>query len=304
MAIFAQSGAAGGVLGPQFAWEIQTPWGAARSNEIAEFRKLMTAPIDRAAVRAEPFQIFDNVYYVGIKTVSSFLITTNAGLVLLDTTVPETADLVLENVRKVGFDPANIKYILISHSHPDHFGGAGQIKELTGAHIVMSSRDWHSVENQQEAARKGGRSVGVPFAIDIVKEEGDTLKVGDSVFKFYLTPGHTIGALSAEFQVFDRGHSYRALSPGGLGMQFSPEWTESFTKSMEHLKALGPWDVILTDHPFMMLRNLDDLRRELIMRGDRPNPAVSGPVEINQWFDAILKIAHAKRAAEQEQTKQ
>src|ERR1700722_3102522 len=83
----------GGTLAPQFAWEAQTPWGAARSDEIADSIKLMRSPVDKAAVRVEPFQIFDNLYYVGIKPVSSFLITTSAGLVLLDTTLPDTADM-------------------------------------------------------------------------------------------------------------------------------------------------------------------------------------------------------------------
>jgi metallo-beta-lactamase class B len=296
--IFAQPKAAAPPLDPRFAWEAQTPWGVARRDEIAEALKLMRAPIDKAAVRVEPFQIFDNLYYVGIKPVSSFLITTSAGLVLRDTTLPDTADLVLENIRKLGFDPADIKYILISHSHPDHFGGAGQIKELSGAHIVMSAADWKSVAQQQDAAPKRGRKLGLPFEFDIAKGEGDTLQVGDSVFKFYLTPGHTVGALSAEFQVFDRGHAYRALSPGGLGMQFTREWTEPFTQSMEHLKALGPWDVIVTDHPFMMRRSLEEIRRGLSVRSDRPNPAVSGPAAINDWFDAILKVAHTRSAAE------
>jgi metallo-beta-lactamase class B len=290
-------------LDPRFAWEAQTPWGVERSAEIAEALKLMALPVDKAAVRVEPFRILDNLYYVGIKPSSSFLITTSAGLVLIDGTLPDTGDLVLENVRKVGFDPAEIKYVLISHSHSDHFGGAGFIKERTGARIVSSLDDWKSIGQQQDAARRGGRSVGLPFARDIVKGEGESLTVGDNTFKFYVTPGHTVGALSVEFTAVDRGKSYRALGPGGLGMQFGPEWTNAFTQSMNHLKSLGPWDVIVTDHPFMMLKSPDELRRQLLLRGEAANPAVSGPARIDSWFSAILKVAAAKSASEQKTPK-
>lgn len=298
-----QTSPVSGGLSPRFAWEAQTPWGLARSPEIAEALKLMATPVNMAAVTVEPFKIFDNLYYVGIKPVSSFLISTSDGLVLLDSTLPTTADLVLANIRKLGFNPQDLKYILISHSHPDHFGGAGRIKEITGAHIVMSPEDWASVEQQQEAARVGGRDIGIAFKRDVVKGEGDILKIGDNTFHFYVTPGHTSGALSVAFQVIDRGKGSRALSPGGLGMQFGPEWTDPFIRSMDHLKALGPWDVIVTDHPFMMLQSLDETRQELASRSNGPHPVVSGPAVIDDWFGAILKVARAKRTSEQANAK-
>jgi len=219
--------------------------------------------------------------------------------VLLDAGYPNTANALLDNIRKLGLKPENVKYILLSHSHIDHFGGAGRVKELTGAHVVMSFEDWKAVEQQQESAKHGGRDMGLPLSRDIVKGEGDTLKVGSTEFKFYFTPGHSPGALSTEFQVFDRGKLYRAISPGGLGMQFSPEWTSAYIKSLEHIRELGPWDVLIGNHPFYLIPEVEDARRQLANRGNGPNPFVSGPAKINEWLDGAIEVSKTRLAAEQ-----
>ena len=132
---------------------------------------------------------------------------------------------------------------------------------------------------------------------DLVFKDGQTIKAGDTAFQFYVTPGHTPGATSIEFQVRDRGKTYRALTPGGLGMQFGPAETPTFLKSMERLKQLGPWDVMLSNHPWLMPRTLDDLAKGLASRGRGAHPAVLGPAKINEWFDAVIKVTKEKLAA-------
>ena len=300
-----QGGRPGGApfdLNARLQWELQAPWGIAHREALIEGGKLtIMNPVNIDAVRVEPFKMFDNVYYVGIRHVSAYLITTSEGLVLLDTSLPDTTELMLENIRKIGFKPEDIKYVLISHSHADHFGGAGRVKQLSGARVVSSAQDWAAIEAAQAAPPQQGRGgfTGVRLARDMVKGEGDTLKVGDNEFKFYLTPGHTVGALSAEFKVVDRGRAYRALSPGGLGIQFGAEWTERYAQGLAHLKRLGPWDVILTNHPFYLIEDTQTIRRGLANLGSGPHPMYSGPARIDAWFDGILKVAQAKRAAEQ-----
>jgi metallo-beta-lactamase class B len=296
----AQRGGRGGSGADRFQWEFQAPWGVAHRDAIMEAIQLTAASPTDPSLRVEPFKIFDNVYYVGMKNVSAFLVTTTDGLVLLDATFAPSADLLLDHVRKLGFKPEDIRYILVSHSHVDHYGGAARIKELTKARVVMSLEDWMSVEQQQQTARQTGRDGGPLLMRDVVKGEGESLQVGNTDFKFYFTPGHSPGALSVEFNVSDRGRTYRALSPGGLGMQFGPEATASYVMSLEHLLELGPWDVLLGNHPFYMLEHIEATRSALASRGsgNSPHPLLQGSAKINEWLEGAAKVARAKRAAE------
>jgi metallo-beta-lactamase class B len=265
-------GEAGIQRGERTDWNLKAPWGGTRQDATREPRT--------------PFKIFDNVYYVGLQTVCAYLVTTSNGLVLIDATYAETADSVLNSIRTLGFDPANIKYIFITHSHTDHLGGAAKIKQVSGAPVGMSAEDW-AVTNRP------------PIEKDLVLKDGETIKAGDTSFQFYVTPGHTPGATSIEFQVRDGGKTYRALSPGGLGMQFGPAETPIFLKSMERLKQLGPWDVMLSNHPWLMPRTLDEIQKGLTNRGNASHPAVLGPAKINDWLDAVINVTKQKLAAGQ-----
>lgn len=288
----AQNGAQGqGAAPPRIDWNLRAPWGA---NQSVPERSGNPAQGTR-----QPLKLFDNVYYVGLHFVSSYLVTTSSGLVLIDATFADTADNILDNVRKLGFDPSKIKYIFVTHSHPDHFGGAGKIQEVTGARVGLSLEDWQSVLKQQNNLRTG-QNVGIPLKQDLVLKDNESISLGDTTFKFYFTPGHTVGATSIEFQVKDRGKSYRAIAPGGLGIAFGPEWTPVYIKSIERLKQLGPWDVVLGNHPFLAPKDIElDVEKNLATRGNGPHPAIVGPAMIDEWFDTILKVANEKLAMEQ-----
>ena len=287
----AQAQARGGQRGAQAEagggnreWNLKAPWGATRRD----------APINAQA--KDPFKLFDNVYSVGFQTVSAYLVTTSAGLVLIDSGWKETTEDLLKNIRKAGFDPANIKYVFITHSHTDHYGAAARVKQVSGARVGMSAEDWQSVEQQQSGQR--GQNSGLALARDLVIKDGQTITAGDTTFKFYFTPGHTVGATSIEYQVRDGGKSYRAVAPGGMGMQFGPDATPTFLKSVERLKQLGPWDVVLGNHPFLMPSDLAEIEKDLAKRGNGPHPAVLGPAKNNEWFDAVLKTVHEKLDSE------
>lgn len=264
-------------------WNARAPW-AGRPDD---------APPEAQQVAG--FRIFDNLYYVGLKRVSAYLVATSAGLVLIDTGFPETTDFVLDNIRAAGFDPANIKYILITHSHADHYGGAARIQQLSRARVGMSLEDWQVVERAQTGQAGGG----LQLHRDLILKDEETLRVGDTAFQFYVTPGHTPGATSIEFGAKDRGKSYRTLMPGGLGMQYGREWSATFVKSMERLKQLGPWDVLLGNHPFLMPKNLFDIQSDLAKRGQGPHPGVLGAAATNEWLDRVIQTAREKLASEQ-----
>lgn len=250
-----------------------------------------------------PFQIFDNVYYVGTEHVSSYVITTPGGLVLIDTTSADAVDGLLDNVRKLGFDPSEIEYVFITHPHNDHYGGAARIKEVTGATIGMSDEDWEFLEHLERRADRPEYqwTTNSAPARDRVIEDGEVIMLGDSAFRFYVTPGHTPGSLSMEYIVSDGAQHYRALTPGGLGFSYGPEWNEAYINSFERLREMGNWDVVLSNHPFMVPGHLFTRMSELdgTERTDgATHPVVQGQAENNEWLDALLKIAREKAELE------
>jgi metallo-beta-lactamase class B len=267
-------------------WNAKGPWGKTERS----------APIE--AQQKEPFKVFDNVYYVGFQTVSSYLVTTSDGPVLIDAGYAPTVDWLLESIRKTGNDPKKIKYIFVTHSHVDHASGAARMKQETGARVGLSAEDWTQVERQQSSPQ-GQRQFPMPIQRDLVLKDGEAIKVGDQTFTFYFTPGHTPGAMSIEFQARDGARSYRTLIPGGLGLHYQKDWGPTFKKSIEKLKALGPWDATLGNHPFLAPKDLEVVEMELKTRApNSQHPAVLGPARITAFLDAILKIVDEKLIAE------
>ena len=170
---------------------------AAINWNLIMFPTNRSAPMDQQ--RKDPVKLFDNLYSVGVQTVCAFLIPTNAGLVLVDTTYPETADLLLENIRKAGFDPATIRYIFSTHAATDHFGAAGRIKLVApGSRVGMPLADWEEAE--QLMSRLPAGSPLLPIKRELVLTDGQTLKVGETTFKFYVLPGRTPGSLAIEYR--------------------------------------------------------------------------------------------------------
>ena len=247
----------------------QAPAGRGAANARPGWNTIMfpmnrSAPMDQQ--RKAPTKLFDNVYSVGVRSVNAFLITTSAGLVLVDTTYPETVDIALDNIRKVGFDPVNIKYVFSTHAASDHYGGSGRIKQVApGARIGMPLEDWQEVEQQVSRLQPGSKQL--PFSRDLVISDGQTITLGETTFKFYVLPGRTPGALGIEYQARDGGRAYRALHNGAYGTP-QPRWGEAYLKSIARLKALGPWQVWLPNHPWMALpRDLEDIEKAMAPRG-------------------------------------
>jgi glyoxylase-like metal-dependent hydrolase (beta-lactamase superfamily II) len=280
---------------PPVAWNTKMPWGPMEAAV-----RMQWAGLPLTEEKVEPFKVFDNVYYVGVQVVGSYLITTSEGLILIDATYAETGDMVLDSIRKLGFDPANVKYLIISHQHFDHFGGAGRVQQVTHARVGMSEIDWAGVERQQSNPLPG-QNPGVPLERDLIIKDGDTLKLGDTTLKFYVTPGHTPGALAIEIPARAGGKTYRALSPC-TGINAATDLTKPYIESMERLKKMGPWDTLLPNHAFLMPRDPAIAPSDFIFQnGKSPKesyPGVIGPERIDEWFDEILKVANEKLVSE------
>lgn len=182
--------------------------------------------------RVDPFRIAGNLYYVGNRDVSSHLIDTGEGLILLDTGFPQTVYLLLESVRRLGFNPDDIRYILHSHGHYDHFGGTRAIVELTGAKTALGKQDIMILTERPELswAPEYGVEFYETFQVDRSLSDGDALSLGSTTVESLHIPGHTPGSLSYFFTVHHQGAEYTAGIHGAPGLN---------TLSDEYLKKYG-----------------------------------------------------------------
>jgi len=187
--------------------------------------------------KVPPIKVFDNLYYVGPGSVSVWLIPTTDGLILIDSTQEPLVDHVIDSIRKVGFDPRNIRYILLTHGHLDHFGGAGKIKAASGgARVAALDEDWTLIEATYKNPGRGNQDRGVALTRDTVLREGQTLTLGKTEIKVYKMPGHTPGSASFGFTVYDNGRPHKALVFGGPGQRNGVEGGTQFLESIRRLK--------------------------------------------------------------------
>ncbi len=208
-----------------------------RANDV-EFQKIA------------PFKVFDNLYYVGPGYVGVWLIPTSAGIIMIDSAQEPYVDFVMDNVRKVGFDLKDIKYILLSHGHLDHFGGAARIQEASGARVAALDEDWKMIEAFASRPSRDGAPPPRAPKRDMVVKEGDALMLGGTTLKFYHHPGHTPGVLSAEFTVHDNGVPHKALWQGGGGYRGGLAEAEAAVVTTNRLAQMPGVEVLVMIHSF------------------------------------------------------
>lgn len=204
---------------------------------------------DRRSQYVEPFQIFDNVYYVGIDWVAAYLIETGDGLILIDSLYGSWLPVLLNNIRELGFDPADVKYLINTHGHFDHAGGSALFQKVYGSRVVMTAEDWQVAQAKPELA-----AFYMPTPrVDMVAEDGDTISLGDNTITLYKTPGHTEGVLSLGYTGKDGDDTHSILTLGGVGLNFSGiERTETYLDSYRRLQSMqDSFSVSLPNHQSM-----------------------------------------------------
>ena len=244
----------------------------------------------------EPAKLFDNLYAVGQVAVSSHALVTSQGIVIFDSlnNEDEAKNILVPNLVKLGLDPANIKYVVITHEHGDHFGGSRYLQKTYGAKVVASAMAWNSMSPAVGGPGRGG-ALQPPPDRDVAIADGEVLKVGDTELQFYVTPGHTNGVLSTIFKVTDRGVPHTVGYFGGTGGGGSSE-----SNLRNHIGSLERWrrltaaakvDVLIANHPLhdRAVENNDLVRYAL--PGD-PNPYILGTALYDRYIQ--LQAACAK----------
>ncbi len=259
---------------------------------------------DNVALQQVPaFKAFDNVSYVGVGWVGAWLVSTNQGLILLDAVEDRYVDHLLNGVRLLGFDPKDIKYVVVTQAHADHYGGAAKIQEMYGARVAMGDADWAAIAETTAP----GRPVRVlPPKRDVVLKDGDTIKLGSTSLKFHATPGHTPGTTSVDFTVFDRGQPHRAFLLGGGAPAQGVPAAEQFLASLDRVEKLQAGvDVRLVNHPWMDPQFWDKADRITRRGPSDPHPMID-PDTFRNWIQDLkvsgqkdLEEARAKATASQ-----
>ncbi|MDF0546018.1 MBL fold metallo-hydrolase [Sphingobium sp. H39-3-25] len=174
----------------------------------------------------EPAKLFDNLFYVGNGFVGVFVLRTSEGLILFDASQSEAEarDHLVPGLQKLGLDPATIRYVVVTHGHYDHFGGAAWLQKSYGARVALSAADWTLIENTPADAIE--RSGTLLPRRDLVVTDGETITLGDTKVTLYVTPGHTPGAVSAIVPVRLDGKTHNLSLFGSTAFPASIEPTD------------------------------------------------------------------------------
>lgn len=250
-----------------------------------------------------PFKVFDNLYHVGPGTVSVWLVPTTDGLILIDTAQEPYVDHVLNNIRNVGYDPKDIKYILLTQGHLDHFGGAARIRDLSGARVAAAEGDWVLMDEYARRPLPANPPFHRTVARDIVLKEGDTITLGSTSAKVYLLPGHTPGGASFEFIVYDKGRPYKAFLFAGPEPRDGVEGAQKFMASVNRLAEIPDVSVGLLVHSWLAMSTypnggtFERAARLQVRRGNDPHPFVD-PASWRAWTERLKMVANKYMADE------
>ena len=262
-------------------------------------------PPPRESWHAEPARVFDNLYFLGQTEYSVWAVTTSAGIILIDAIFDYSVDdEVVGGLKTLGLDPATIKYVVISHGHSDHSGGAKYLQDRFNARVILTAADWDLLD----------RSNGTKPRRDMVAVDGQKLTLGDTSLTLYNAPGHTMGTLSTLIPVTDHGTRHVAASWGGTAFNWvanrtayiTPDrpdrfWFQTYSDSARRFKEIAAKagaDVLISNHTIFdgSKTKLPALERR--KPGD-PHPYVIGTDGVQRYLTVVDECAQAGLARAQ-----
>ena len=248
----------------------------------------------------EPAKVFDNLYFLGQSEYSSWAVVTSQGLIVIDAIFNYSVeDEVVGGMKKLGLDPAQIKYVIVSHGHGDHSGGAKYLQDKFNAHVLLGAADWDLLD----------RSNGSKPRRDMVATDGQKLTLGDTTITIYATPGHTLGTLSTVFPVTDHGEKHVVASWGGTAFNWlnnggrgyiTPDkpatfWFKSYDESARRFRDIAAKegaDVIIANHTIFD-GSKTKLPAVLARKAGDPNPFVVGKEGVLRYLTTVDECAQA-----------
>lgn len=234
---------------------------------------------------AEGGQVFDNLFMLTTKVNSAWAVKTSAGIILIDTLFGYAAeDSIINEMKKNGLNPADIKYIIVSHAHGDHDGAVKMLQDMTNAKVIMGPKDWELAAREANPPRK-----------DIEATDGQKLTLGDTTVTIYITPGHTAGTLSVLVPVKDKGQPHLAMEWGGTALSgaTTKEMLESYISNARRFKDISDGagaDVIIGNHTEYndALNRLEQTKNR---KPNDPNPWIVGKGEVQKYLTVVEECA-------------
>jgi len=256
-------------------------------------------PPPRESWHADPVKVFDNLYFLGQTEYSVWAVTTSAGIILVDAIFDYSVDdEVSGGLRTLGLDPATIKYVVISHGHSDHSGGAKFLQDRYNARVLLTAADWDLLDKSTQTKPKR----------DMVATDGQKLTLGDTTLTLYNTPGHTLGTLSTLIPVTDHGVPHVAAHWGGTAFNWmagpaayiTPErpasfWFKTYSDSARRFKEIttkAGVDVLISNHTIF-----DGSKTKIPALATRkpgdPHPYVIGKDRVQRYLTVADECAQA-----------
>jgi metallo-beta-lactamase class B len=215
-----------------------------------------------------PTRIFDDVFAIGNSGTTVYVLRTSGGLIMIDAlgagdaagTSAQLESQLLPGFQRLGLDPAQVKIVLVTHGHADHFGGASYFQEHFGSKVYVSAADWNLMENPPARGRGGRGPAGPPTPLpkhDAELRDGDTIALGNVRVTAVAVPGHTPGSMGFIFPVRDNGRRHMAALFGGAWLTpqiLSDDALRTFETSVQRFKDAtrkAKVDVLLQNHMLM-----------------------------------------------------
>ena len=249
---------------------------------------------DPATYVTDPAKVFDNLYFVGTKIHSSWALTTSAGIILIDTLYEYASEnAIVGGLTKLGLDPRQVKYVIVSHAHLDHVGGARLMQSKFDSHVVMGGPDWDAIEKSVNQYPNGKPKR------DITATDGQKVTLGDTSVTIVPMPGHTPGTLSMLFEVKDNGKPLTVAYSGGTAFNF-PNDVPHFDTYIASARKMGAAataakaSVLMSNHS-----EFDNAVTKIKMMAARkpgePHPFDIGAEAVSRYFKVTDECAQVAR---------